>query len=137
MQFSHVCMPTRREFCRAENLTPSQRELLMVQGLWSRVATMENHYFHYDEVWHALYSRAEQRHLMDPENPDFKDDDSQQRQVKLFRSIMRSAGKEVRRKIAATVSAGSPSARDSCSSAPVCVCTCRLRRSTWTPPCQS
>ena len=33
----------------------------------SRVATTEHHYYHMDEVWHALYNRAERRHLLDPE----------------------------------------------------------------------
>ena len=33
------------------------------------------------QVWHALYNRAEKRHLLDPENEDFKDDSQQKRQV--------------------------------------------------------
>jgi hypothetical protein len=36
----------------------------------------------------ALYSRAEKRHLMDPENEDFNDDEQQKRQQKLFKGIM-------------------------------------------------
>jgi|EP01049_Picozoa_sp_SAG25_P008596 hypothetical protein len=36
----------------------------------------------------ALYSRAEKRHLQDPENEDFKDDATQKRQVERFQEIM-------------------------------------------------
>ena len=34
---------------------------------------MEMHYYHISEVWHALYNRAEERHLRDPENLEVKE----------------------------------------------------------------
>ena len=40
-----------------------------------RTSTMEMHYYHISEVWHALYNRAEERHLRDPENLEVKDED--------------------------------------------------------------
>lgn len=61
----------------ADNLVPS------------RVSMMEHHYYQMDEVWHALYHRAEMRHLNDPENPCFKDDTSQSKAVRLFKDIMK------------------------------------------------
>ena len=94
-----------------QKLKPNRaRELLMSRGIWSRVSVIEHHYYHFDEVWHAVYNRAERRHLngafclpvppgrafavahslvcADPENLDFKDDQSKERQVNLFKSIM-------------------------------------------------
>lgn len=70
-------------------LRPRQaKELLMSRGVWSRVSVQEHHYYHFDEVWHAIYNRAERRHLMDPENLDFKDDETKNRRLNLFKSIM-------------------------------------------------
>jgi len=64
------------------------KELLMERGVWSRVSVQEHHYYHFDEVWHAVYNRAEKRHMLDPENLDFKDDETKNRQLNLFKSIM-------------------------------------------------
>jgi hypothetical protein len=64
------------------------RELLMNRGIWPRVSVQEHHYYHFDEVWHAVYNRAERRHMLDPENLDFKDDETKNRQLNLFKSIM-------------------------------------------------
>lgn len=61
----------------------------------SSVSMMEHHYYQMDEVWHALYNRAEMRHLNDPENPDFKDDTSQSKAVKLFKDIMKTTGSDL------------------------------------------
>ena len=47
-----------------QKLKPNRaRELLMSRGIWSRVSVIEHHYYHFDEVWHAVYNRAERRHL--------------------------------------------------------------------------
>lgn len=64
------------------------RELLMTRGIWPRVSAQEHHYYHVDEVWHAIYNRAETRHMLDPENLDFKDDETKKRRLKLFEGIM-------------------------------------------------
>ena len=42
---------------------------------------MEVHYYHVHEVWHALYNRAEEQHLRDPENKEVKDEDARRRQL--------------------------------------------------------
>lgn len=46
------------------------------------VGTLEFHYYHFNEVWHALYARAESRHLMDPLNQ-FEDNRERQRHLKV------------------------------------------------------
>jgi hypothetical protein len=51
---------------------------------------MEHHYYQMDEVWHALYNRAEMRYLNDPENESFRDEEAQKKQIKLFSGLMKS-----------------------------------------------
>jgi hypothetical protein len=46
-----------------------------------RTSLMAVQYYQFDEVWHTLYNRAEMRHLKDPENTDFVDDEARNRQV--------------------------------------------------------
>ena len=60
----------------------------MGRGIWPRASAQEHHYYHVDEVWHAIYNRAERRHMLDPENLDCKDEESKKRRLNLFKNIM-------------------------------------------------
>lgn len=63
---------------------------------------MEVHYYHVHEVWHALYNRAEERHLRDPENKEVKDEDARRRQLDTHEGIMDMTFKDLRTRVANT-----------------------------------
>jgi hypothetical protein len=63
---------------------------------------MEVHYYHVHEVWHALYNRAEERHLRDPENKEVKDEDARRRQLDTHEGIMDVTFKDLRNRVANT-----------------------------------
>jgi hypothetical protein len=65
-------------------------------------STMEVHYYHVHEVWHALYNRAEERHLRDPENKEVKDEDARRRQLDTHEGIMDVTFKDLRNRVANT-----------------------------------
>eukprot|EP01052_Picozoa_sp_SAG31_P011851 SAG31_NODE_681_length_12844_cov_31.703021_8_plen_528_part_00 len=48
----------------------------------------EYHYYHFNEVWHAVYSRTENKHLQDPANQ-FEDNRERQRHMRSFTDIMK------------------------------------------------
>lgn len=63
---------------------------------------MEVHYYHVHEVWHALYNRAEEHHLRDPENKEVKDEDARRRQLDTHEGIMDMTFKDLRTRVANT-----------------------------------
>jgi hypothetical protein len=63
---------------------------------------MEVHYYHVHEVWHALYNRAEEQHLRDPENKEVKDEDARRRQLDTHEGIMDMTFKDLRNRVANT-----------------------------------
>lgn len=63
---------------------------------------MEVHYYHRQEVWHALYNRAEEQHLRDPENKEVKDEVARRRQLDTHEGIMDMTFRDLRNKVAST-----------------------------------
>eukprot|EP01047_Picozoa_sp_COSAG01_P007926 COSAG01_NODE_306_length_19162_cov_14.196611_2_plen_234_part_00 len=69
----------------------------------TNTATLEQHYFHFDEVWHCLYNRMEMGHLRDPENLTFKSEEARKRQINNFSSIMSSTKVELAQRVTSDV----------------------------------
>ena len=63
---------------------------------------MDVHYYHVHEVWHALYNRAEEQHLRDPENTEVKDEDARRRQLDTHEGIMDLTFRDLRNRVANT-----------------------------------
>lgn len=64
-----------------------------------KTSLMPIQYYHFDEVWHTLYNRAETTHLKDPENTSFEDESARQRQTTTFQQIMKKTAQDLRKRV--------------------------------------
>ena len=88
----------------------------------TNTSTLEQHYFHFDEIWHCLYNRMEMSNLQNPDNQIFKSEDARKRQINNFTSIMSVTKSELQERVTIDV--------DNTNSAKVtvgCACTCSAR----------
>lgn len=65
-------------------------------------ATSELHYYHFSEVWHTLFSRAETVAMLDPSNEEMTEN-QKERRLKQFQSIMQTAKAEIFKDITISV----------------------------------
>ena len=62
----------------------------------------EFHYYHFSEVWHTLFSRAETVAMLDPSNEEMTEN-QKERRLKQFQSIMASAKAEIARDVSVSI----------------------------------
>eukprot|EP01043_Picozoa_sp_COSAG02_P014504 COSAG02_NODE_600_length_19717_cov_44.964471_3_plen_468_part_00 len=64
------------------------------QNSVTSTATTELHYYHFSEVWHTLFGRAETVAMLDPANDEMTEN-QKERRLKQFQSIMATAKAEI------------------------------------------